>query len=564
MQNEKHRRILVTSALPYANGLIHLGHLLEHIQMDIWSRFQRMQGHECISICGADAHGTPIMINAEKLGLTPDAMVAQYQQDHAKVFQDFLIHYDNYHTTHSEENRELSAMIYERLKARGDIIKKVVRQKYDPVKNMFLPDRYVKGNCPRCDAADQYGDNCEKCGATYGPEDLKNPFSVLSGATPIEKESEHLFFDLPKYAEFLKSWTQDGEHLQSEIANKLREWFEEGLKAWDISRDAPYFGFEIPGEPNKYFYVWLDAPIGYMASFKKYCEDKNAEMDINHKIAFGDFWDAEKAKKAGTELYHFVGKDIVYFHSLFWPAMLSGSQLRTPTGIFVHGFITVQGEKMSKSRGTFITAENYLKLLNPEYLRYYFAAKLSRRIEDVDLQWDDLRQRVNSDLVGKVVNIASRSAKFIHQYFEGKLSEKLTSTNMALYEKFIQVKASIAEDYEAREYAKAVRTIMTLADEANQYIDAEKPWTLVKEEGPTERVQEICSLCLNLFKVLIAYLKPILPNLAKDSEEFLNIEPLTWANLDDVLLGHPIHPFKPLMTRVEPDSIKALENDDNN
>jgi methionyl-tRNA synthetase len=537
---QKHRRILVTSALPYANGEIHLGHLLEHIQMDIWARFQRMRDHECITICGSDAHGTPIMINAEKLGLTPEAMVEQYQHNHAQTFENFLIHYDHFHTTHSEENKDLSALIYERLKDKGDITRKVVRQKFDPVKNMFLPDRYVKGNCPRCDAADQYGDNCEKCGASYGQDELKNPYSVLSGATPIDKESEHLFFDLPQYKSFLESWTK--EHLQEETTNKLGEWFKEGLKAWDISRDAPYFGFQIPGETGKYFYVWLDAPIGYMASFKKYCE--------NHPtVSFDDFWDAKKATEQETELYHFVGKDIVYFHTLFWPAMLSGANFRTPTSVFVHGFITVQGEKMSKSRGTFITAADYLEHFNPEYLRYYFAAKLTRRVEDVDLQWEDFRQRVNSDLVGKVVNIASRSAKFIQQYFEGKLAEKLPE--MDLYGKFIAEKNNIAEDYENREYAKAVRVIMGLADLANQYIDAKKPWTIAKEQGATQEVQEICSVCLNLFKMLMGYLKPILPNLAKDSEAFLNIEPLTWENLDVLLLNHTIQPFKALMTRVE-------------
>lgn len=543
------RKILVTSALPYANGPLHLGHLLEHIQMDIWARFQRMQGHQCLSICGADAHGTPIMINAEKQGITPDAMVQKYQTEQDQTFQAFLIHYDHYYTTHSEENRELAAFIYERLKASGDIVRRVVKQKYDPVKNMFLPDRYVKGHCPRCNAADQYGDNCEKCGATYSPEDLKNPFSVLSGATPIEKESEHLFFDLPCYSSFLRKWTQESHHLQPEITHKLREWFEDGLKAWDISRDAPYFGFEIPGESGKYFYVWLDAPIGYMASFKKYCE-------IHPEISFDDFWNAEQAKEKNTELYHFVGKDIVYFHALFWPAILSGSGFRMPSGIFTHGFVTVQGEKMSKSRGTFITAEEYLKYLDPEYLRYYFAAKLTSRVEDVDWQLDDFRLRVNADLVGKVVNLASRSARFIHQYFEGKLSQELN--DISLYERFIAAKNSIAEDYEARDYAKSVRTIMALADTANQYIDAEKPWAVVKEQGATLKVQEVCSLCLNLFRVLIAYLKPILPRLAADSEAFLAIPSLTWLNIDTPLLDHTIQPFQTLMTRIETTQLQSL------
>ena len=545
----KQRKILVTSALPYANGPIHLGHLLEHIQMDIWARFQRMRGHQCLTICGADAHGTPIMINAEKQGLTPEAMVQKHQAEHAKTFQDFLIHYDNYHTTHSEENRELSAKIYERLKERGDIIRRVVKQKFDPVKNMFLPDRYVKGNCPRCNAPDQYGDNCEKCGATYTPEDLKNPYSVLSGSTPIEKESEHIFFDLPRFTPFLRQWTQESSHLQLEINHKLHEWFEEGLKAWDISRDAPYFGFEIPGETGKYFYVWLDAPIGYIASFKKYCAE-------HPDVSFDSFWQEEQAKEAGTELYHFVGKDIVYFHALFWPAMLAGSHFRTPNSIFTHGFVTVQGEKMSKSRGTFITAHDYLKHLEPEYLRYYFAAKLTSGIEDVDWQLEDFRLRVNADLVGKVVNLASRSARFIHQYFDGKLSQEFIQH--PLYENFILAKNSIAEDYEARDYAKAIRTIMGLADNANQYIDAEKPWAVVKEKGATPYVQDVCTLCLNLFRILIAYLKPILPKLAIDSEEFLSIEPLSWSNLDTPLFNHIINPFKPLMTRIELTQIQAL------
>lgn len=546
-KNITQRRMLVTSALPYANGPIHLGHLLEHIQMDIWARFQRMNGNECHTICGADAHGTPIMINAEKQGMTPDALVEKHKTEHEQTFKNFLIDYDYYHTTHSKENRELSALIYERLKARGDIFKKTVRQKFDPVKNMFLPDRYVKGNCPRCNAADQYGDNCEKCGATYEQVDLKNPFSILSGATPIEKDSEHLFFNLPHYTDFLKSWTQNENHLQSEISNKLKEWFGEGLQAWDISRDEPYFGFEIPGEPGKYFYVWLDAPMGYMASFKKYGE-------LHSEVSFDDFWTAENQDK--TELYHFVGKDIVYFHALFWPAVLSGSNFRTPSSIFTHGFITVQGEKMSKSRGTFITADSYLAHLNPEYLRYYFAAKLNNRIEDVDLSLDDFRLRVNSDLIGKVINIASRSAKFIHQYFDEKLSANLI--NPDLYAQFIAAKNSILEDYESRDYAKAIRTIMALADQANQYIDAEKPWSLVKEQGPIEQVQVVCSLCLNLFKLLIAYLKPVLPKLAHDSEIFLNIPSLDWNNMDTPLLNHTIQPFQALMTRIEASSIQAM------
>jgi len=546
------RRILVTSALPYANGPLHLGHLLEHIQTDIWVRFHRMQDRECIAICGSDAHGTPIMIKAEQLGISPEVLVKNIQAEHEQHFKDFLIQYDYYHTTHSEENKTLSSLIYERLKERGDIISKTVQQAFDPVKNMFLPDRYVKGTCPRCNAEDQYGDNCEKCGATYDPTELKNPYSVLSGSTPVQKTSEHFFFNLPRYTDFLTEWTQ--QHLQGEVANKLKEWFKEGLKPWDISRDAPYFGFEIPGEPGKYFYVWLDAPIGYMASFKKYCETRP-------KISFDDFWLDELQRSSKDthpmpELFHFVGKDIVYFHALFWPALLHGSGFRTPTSIFTHGFVTVQGEKMSKSRGTFITAERYLQHLNPEYLRYYFAAKLGSRLEDIDLSFEDFRQRINADLVGKVVNIASRSARFIQQYFNNQLSAALVDPD--LYQRFLDAQSVIAEDYESREYAKAVRTIMSLADTANQYIDTQKPWTVVKESGPIESVHQVCTLSLNLFRLLIVYLKPVLPGLAAQVENFLNLPPQNWKAIQTPLLNHTINPFQPLMTRIEKEMIEAI------
>ena len=542
MPNEP-RHLLVTSALPYANGAIHLGHLVEYIQTDIWVRFQKMQGHETIYVCADDAHGTPIMLRAQNEGISPEELVARTDREHRADFADFHVEFDNYHSTHSEENRQLAETIYGRLKDAGHIHSRTIKQAYDPLKEMFLPDRFIKGECPRCGAADQYGDNCEVCGATYSPTELKNPVSVISGATPIEKESEHYFFKLGDFEAMLQAWTQ-GKHTQPEIANKLNEWFEAGLQDWDISRDAPYFGFEIPDAPGKYFYVWLDAPIGYMASFKQYCD--------RHGIDFNAWWD----KDSEHEVFHFIGKDIAYFHTLFWPAMLAGSGYRTPTAVFCHGFLTVNGQKMSKSRGTFITARTYLEQLNPEYLRYYFAAKLGNGIDDIDLNLEDFQQRVNSDLVGKVVNIASRCAGFINKKFAGQLSGKIAEPE--LYARFVEASDRIAALYENREFSHAVREIMALADHANQYIDTQKPWVLAKESGKEQQVQDVCSMGLNLFRVLITYLKPVLPKLAEASEAFLNIDPLRWKDVRTPLTKHTINKFKPLMTRVEKDKVDAM------
>lgn len=541
---EKPPKILITSALPYANGSLHLGHLVEHIQTDIWARFHKMSGYECYAICGDDAHGTPIMLKAEQLGIKPEELVANMQAEHENDFAAFGVHYDNYHTTHSPENKELASLIYKRLEARGDIVKRTIEQAFDPEKNLFLPDRYVKGECPRCGAVDQYGDNCEACGATYAPTELKNPVSVLSGVAPIQKKSEHFFFDLPKYKELLQNWTRQG-HLQEQVANKLDEWFQAGLQQWDISRDAPYFGFEIPDAPNKYFYVWLDAPIGYIASFKNFC-------DKNPAINFEEFW----GKNSDAKLYHFIGKDIIYFHALFWPAMLAGSDFRTPTAIYTHGFLTVDGAKMSKSRGTFIKASTYLDHLNPEYLRYYFAGKLSSRIDDLDLNFDDFVNRVNSDLVGKVVNIASRCAGFISKKFDGKLAD--TIDDQALFDECVGAGQTIAQFYHDREYARAMREIMALADKANQYIDTKKPWSLAKEPGNEKEVHAICTMGLNLFRLLMIYLKPVLPFMAEKTEAFLKIEPMQWSDHKQPLLNHAIEKFKPLMQRVEQSNIDAM------
>lgn len=537
------RKMLVTSALPYANGHLHLGHLVEHIQTDIWVRTHKMLGLQCISVCGDDAHGTPIMLKAEQLGLTPEALTAEMKQSHERDFAAFSIAYDYYHTTHSPENQSLAASIYAKLQARGDIVSKTIRQAYDPVKNMFLPDRYVKGTCPKCGAKDQYGDNCEACGATYTPTDLLDAVSVISGAKPIDKESEHYFFDLPRYESLLREWTRNG-HLQTEVANKLDEWFAAGLKQWDISRDAPYFGFPIPGTVDKYFYVWLDAPIGYMASFQKYCEEQ--------QISFAEYWD----KNSTTELYHFVGKDIVYFHALFWPAILAGSDHRLPTAIYTHGFLTVDGQKMSKSRGTFIEARSYLAHLHPEYLRYYFAAKLNGRVDDLDLNFEDFINRVNADLVGKIVNIASRCAGFINKRFDNQLSGSLCEPK--LYENILAARKSIIDNFIQRDYAAAIRQITDCAAQINQYIDTAKPWVLAKEADQLENVQNICTMGLNLFRILITYLKPVLPQMAQASEQFLNCEPLTWHSVDKPLLNHSINAFVPLIVRVEKEKIDAM------
>ena len=537
------RRILVTSALPYANGEIHLGHLLEYIQTDIWVRFQKMQGNECHYVCADDAHGTPIMLKADEMGITPEELIAGVSERHQADFKDFNIEFSQFHSTHSEENRYFSELIYSRLKESGFIKTRVISQAFDPEKEMFLPDRFIKGECPKCGAEDQYGDNCEACGATYSTTELKNARSVVSGATPIEKDSEHFFFDLPQFEQQLKDWTKAG-HLQEEVSNKLAEWFEQGLQQWDISRDKPYFGFKIPGTEDKYFYVWLDAPIGYMASFKKLCDNSDLEFD--------DFF----AKGSDTELYHFIGKDIVYFHALFWPATLIGSNFRTPNAIFAHGFLSVNGQKMSKSRGTFIQARTYLETLNPECLRYYYAYKLSSKIDDIDLNLEDFKQRVNSDLVGKVVNIASRSASFVVKKFDKELSSNCIE--QGLYDEFVAASSEIAGHYEDRNFGQAMRSIMKLADKANQYIDDKKPWQLAKEEGKMQEVHEITSLAINLFRVLMTYLKPVLPEMAEKSEAFLNVDSLNWDNIKSPLVGHQINKFKPLMTRIEDEQIEAM------
>lgn len=539
------RQILVTSALPYANGPLHLGHLVGYIQADTWVRFQKMRNNHCIYICGSDSHGTPIMIQADKLGISPEQLVEQMRQDHQADFTDFLIEFDNYYTTHSQENKELVETIFQRHVAAGNIDKRTITQLYDPEKKMFLPDRFIKGECPRCHAKDQYGDSCEACGATYLPTDLINPYSTLSGAQPIEKESEHYFFKLQNYENLLREWTRAG-HLQEEVTNKLNEWFKDGLQEWDISRDAPYFGFLIPGEKEKYFYCWLDAPVGYIASFKNFCS-KHSEIN------FSDFWN----KDSQVELYHFIGKDIIYFHALFWPAILNGADFRMPTAIFANGFLTVDGQKMSKSRGTFIKARTYLNHLHPEYLRYYFTAKLSERIEDIDIHFDDFAQRVNSDLVGKFVNIASRCASFIHKNFAGKLSTTLSEKS--LFDEFSQAGDVIAEKYENLSFSQATRLIMALADRANQYIDEKKPWSAIKDPAKAQEVQDVCTMGINLFRLLMIYLKPVLPQTAHKVEAFLNISPLKWEDKNTPLLGHTINEFQPLAQRLDKKQIDMMK-----
>ena len=537
------RQILVTSALPYANGPIHLGHLVEYIQTDIWVRFQKMRGHEVIYVCADDAHGTPIMLKAQSEGITPEELIETIGQEHRADFSEFHIEFDHYHSTHSDENRHFAELIYSRLRDAGHITKRTIRQAYDPKAEMFLPDRFIKGECPRCGAKDQYGDSCEACGATYSPTDLKNPVSAISGVTPVEKDSEHYFFTLGQFADMLSAWTRSGS-LQPEIRNKLQEWFDCGLNDWDISRDAPYWGFEIPDAPGKYFYVWLDAPIGYMASFQHYC--------AKHGLNFDDWWQPDSQ----TELHHFIGKDIAYFHTLFWPAMLHGAGFRTPSAVHCHGFLTVNGQKMSKSRGTFIKARAYLEHLHPEYLRYYFAAKLGPGVDDIDLSLDDFIARVNSDLVGKAVNIASRCAGFIHKSFAGQLAESLDDE--PLYAQFIDAGERISSHYENREYAQAVREIMSLADAANQYVDEQKPWVLAKQDGQQQRVQTVCTQGINLFRVIMTYLKPILPQMATQAEQFLQCEPLIWDSVRQPLLGSNIHPYQPLATRVDPAAVQAM------
>ncbi len=539
------RKILITSALPYANGPIHLGHLVEYIQTDIWSRFQKMRGHECTYVCADDAHGTPIMLRAEAEGITPEELIERSSHEHQADFAGFHINFDHYHSTNSDENKELAEFIYNQLNEKGYISRKTITQSYDPEKEMFLPDRFVKGTCPKCKAEDQYGDNCEVCGATYSPTELLNPKSAVSGATPIEKETDHLFFELGQFEEMLKEWTRAG-HLQDQIANKLDEWLESGLRGWDISRDAPYFGFQIPGEKDKYFYVWLDAPIGYMSSFKAYCDKSGIDFD--------SYW----AKDSTAELYHFIGKDIINFHALFWPAMLDGAGFRTPDAVFAHGFLTVDGQKMSKSRGTFIMAKTYLDYLNPEYLRYYYAAKLSGRIDDIDLNLEDFAQRVNSDLVGKVVNIASRCAGFVVKKFDGKLSSSWSEPATEQYKNFAQEAEMIASLYEKREYGHAMREIMALADRANEYIADTAPWVLAKEQGKEAELHESVSVGINLFRVLMTYLAPVIPATADKAKAFLNIDAWVWSDVQQPLMGHEITKFKALLTRLEMASIEKM------
>ena len=548
------RKILVTSALPYANGSIHLGHMVEHIQTDVWVRFQKLRGHECHYCCADDTHGTPVMLAAQKQGIAPEDMIAKVREEHLADFTGFFIGYDNYYSTHSPENKQFSQDIYRALKANGKIESRVIEQLFDPEKQMFLPDRFVKGECPKCHAQDQYGDNCEVCGTTYSPTELINPYSAVSGAKPELRESEHFFFKLGECAVFLKAWTSgnnphDGKpHLQPEALNKMKEWLGEGeettLSDWDISRDAPYFGFEIPDAPGKYFYVWLDAPVGYMASFKNLCDRIGIDFD--------EYFKADSQ----TEMYHFIGKDILYFHALFWPAMLHFSGHRAPTGVYAHGFLTVDGQKMSKSRGTFITAKSYLEQgLNPEWMRYYIAAKLNSKIEDIDLNLQDFISRVNSDLVGKYVNIAARASGFIAKRFEGRLKDVSGS---ALLAKLAAESDTIAEQYENREYARALRDIMALADAVNEYVDANKPWELAKQEGQDERLHEVCSELINAFTMLTAYLAPVLPQTAANAARFLNLDAITWANTRETLGGHAINKYEHLMQRVEQKQVDDL------
>ncbi len=536
--------MLVTCALPYANGSIHLGHMLEHIQADIWVRYQRMRGHQVHFVCADDAHGTPIMLKAQQLGITPEEMIAAVSKEHQADFAGFNISFDNYHSTHSDENRELAELIYGRLQAGGKIKSRTISQLFDPEKSMFLPDRFVKGTCPKCKSPEQYGDNCDSCGATYSPTELIDPKSAVSGATPVMKDSEHFFFDLPQFEKWLAEWVRGSGAIQEEMANKMQEWFESGLQQWDITRDAPYFGFEVPGAPGKYFYVWLDAPIGYMASFKNLC-NKRGDID------FDSYWKADSE----AELYHFIGKDIAYFHCLFWPSMLEGAGFRKPTKVNVHGYVTVNGAKMSKSKGTFIKASTYLNHLDPECLRYYYAAKLNSRIDDLDLNLDDFVARVNADVVNKLVNLASRNAGFIAKRFDGKLAA--TCAEPELYAEFANARTAIAEAYESREFSRAIREIMALADKANRYVDDKAPWVIAKQEGADAELQAVCSVGINLFRVLMAYLKPVMPLLAERAEAFLG-ETLSWDGVDMPLVDHTVAPFKALFSRIEPAKIEAM------
>lgn len=558
------RRILVTSALPYANGPIHIGHLVEYVQADVWVRFQRMRGAECYFVCADDAHGTPIMLTAEREGVSPEALIDRIGAEHRADFAAFHVAFDNYHTTHSPENRECSERIYRTLRDGGHIVERTIPRLYDPVRGMFLPDRYVRGECPRCGAAEQLGDSCERCGATYEPGELGNPVSVVSGAAPEWRDSEQVFFRLAGFEDVLRAWVREtfapagaGERerprVQPEIANKLDEWFEEGLADWDISRNEPYFGFEIPDRPGKFFYVWLDAPIGYMASFEHLCRRLRAEEGGG--LEFEDFW----GRESGAELYHFIGKDIAYFHTLFWPALLHGAGFRKPSAVFCHGFLTVNGEKMSKRRGTFVQARTYADHLDPEYLRYYFACKLGNGIEDMDLNLEDFTTRVNADLVGKVVNIASRCAGFVARLADGRLAERMGEPERALFERFAEARGVVAECYESREYGRAMREAMALADLANRYIDERKPWVAARDPARAEEALAACSAGLQLFRVLAGLLKPVLPAMAERAERFLAVPPLAWDDLARPLAGgHRVGAFEPLMSRVDPARVSAM------
>ena len=540
------RRIVVTSALPYANGSIHLGHLVEYIQTDIWVRSQKMAENECVYICADDSHGTPIMLKAKELGITPEELIKKTYDEHVKDFKDFQIEFDNFHTTHSDENKEISQRMYQSLKDKGDIVSKEIEQFYDNEAKMFLPDRFIKGECPKCGAKDQYGDSCEECGATYSPTDVKNPISTVSNTTPVTKKTEHVFFQLSSYESFLKEWMHDND-IQKEIKNKLSEWLEGGLVDWDITRDKPYFGFEIPDLKDKYFYVWLDAPIGYIASHKNYC-DKNKQNYL-------DDWKED----SNTELYHFIGKDIAYFHGLFWPAMLEGAGFRKPNGVFCHGFLTIDGEKMSKSRGTFFNARTYLNHLQPDYLRYYFSSRLTSKIEDIDLSFDDFMTRVNSDLVGKIINIGSRCAKFINKDFDNKLSKDVG--NKSLLDTMLSKKNEIISNYESRNFATNIRIITSLSDEVNKYLDEEKPWVKIKDQDTKESVQTICTDGINAFRIIIAYLKPVLPDIACKVESMLNADSLSYQNISDMILDHKINTFEPLITRINKESIEKMKDE---
>ena len=540
------RKIIATSALPYANGSIHLGHLVEYLQTDIWVRSQKMAGNECLYICADDAHGTPIMLKAQELKISPEELINKVYKEHRKDFKDFYIEFDNYHSTHSDENREYSSKIYTELEKKGDIVSKKINQFYDEEADMFLPDRYIKGECPKCGAKDQYGDSCEECGATYASTDIINPVSIISNTKPITKETEHYFFQLNKYQDFLKKWISS-ETIQPEIKNKLKEWLDDGLADWDITRDKPYFGFNIPGHDDKFFYVWLDAPVGYIASFKNYCSGNNKDFD--------EYWQEDSK----CELYHFIGKDIAYFHVLFWPAMLQGSGFRKPTAVYCHGFLTVDGEKMSKSRGTFFNARTYLNHLEPEYLRYYFASRLTSKIEDIDLNLDDFQSRVNSDLIGKIINIGSRCARFINKDFNNSLANKLQ--NESLIKKCLSRKSEITDNYENRNFSSNIRIISSMADEINKYLDEEKPWVKIKNDDEKLLVQKICTDGLNLFKVLITYLKPVLPEIAAKVEQILKSKPLDWANIEDILLSRDINEFKPLIMRIDSKAIEAMKQE---